>query len=530
MQPSQACYNPRMELQPLPVGIQTFRKLIEGGYLYVDKTQVIYELVRHPAGTYFISRPRRFGKSLLISTLYEIFQGNRELFKGLWLYDSPYRWKQHPVIRIDFSENPIKTADELKETLARKLQDIARQHGLTLREAPYYVHFSDLIRELSQQNQVVILVDEYDKPLLDNIEDLTEAQNIREVLKGFYGIIKPLDAHIRFVLLTGVSKFSRVGVFSGLNNLNDITMDDPYAAMLGITQAELETRFQPYLQAFADEYGLTSTDLQAKIRTWYNGFCFSRRCEPVYNPFSLLLMFQKKEFQNYWFESGTPTCLLKLLKARNYPLQELEQLEVPDLAFSTYELESLDIIPLLFQTGYLTIKGYNPNNRRYELSYPNFEVKNAFLTYLLGTFGAVEKATAVNYLGHLVTALQQADWPRFFQVLNTLLASINYELHIKQEKYYQTIFYLIFKLIGLEINAEVHTNQGRIDAVIETDTAVYLFEFKLEGNAAEALQQIRSKEYFTRYQMAGKTLYLLGVHFDIDTCSVTEWLLDSPLH
>ncbi len=512
-----------MELQPLPIGIQTFRKIIEGGYLYVDKTRYLYELIRHPSGTYFISRPRRFGKSLLLSTLDEIFQGNRELFKGLWLYDSPYTWTEHPVIRVDFGQRRVYSAQELEQYLTEHLYHLAQKAQLVYHSQNYQGQFVELIRHLGAQNQVVILVDEYDKPMLDNINDLAEAQHIREILKGFYGVIKSLDAHIRFVLLTGVSKFSRVGVFSGLNNLQDLTLHSRYAALLGITQAEMERDFAPYLPALAARSGLTEPVLLAKIRAWYNGFCFSDECTPVYNPFSLLLFFETQQFQNYWFESGTPTFLLKLLKARNYPLQDLEHLEVPDLAFSTYELESLDIIPLLFQTGYLTIKGYNPDNRRYTLSYPNFEVENAFLTYLLGTFGAIEKATAANYLGHLVTALHAADWPRFFQVLNTLLASINYELHIKQEKYYQTIFYLIFKLIGLEINAEVHTNQGRIDAVIETNTAVYLFEFKLEGSATEALQQIRTKEYFTRYQLTGKTLHLLGVHFDIDTRSVTEW-------
>jgi hypothetical protein len=515
-----------MELQPLPVGIQTFRKIIEGGYLYVDKTRYLYELIRHPSGTYFISRPRRFGKSLLISTLDEIFQGNRELFKGLWLYDSPYAWTEHPVIRVDFGQRRVYSAQELEQYLTEHLYHLAQKAELVYHSQNYQGQFVELIRHLGAQNQVVILVDEYDKPMLDNINDLAEAQHIREILKGFYGVIKSLDAHIRFVLLTGVSKFSRVGVFSGLNNLNDLTMDNQYAAMLGITQTELENRFQPYLKAFVEEQGLSLTDLQAKIRTWYNGFCFSRQRAPVYNPFSLLLLFQKREFQNYWFESGTPTFLLKLLKARNYPLQDLEQLEIPDLAFSTYELESLEIIPLLFQTGYLTIKAYEDRFQTYTLAYPNYEVRRAFMTYLLSTYSEVELAFAGSALKQLTVTLLKADWRRFFQALNTLLASINYELHIKQEKYYQTIFYLIFKLIGLEINAEVHTNQGRIDAVIETDTAVYLFEFKLEGSATEALQQIRTKEYFTRYQLTGKTLHLLGVHFDIDTRSVTEWLPD----
>lgn len=520
---TQTQYNRHMELKPLPIGIQTFRDIINGGYLYIDKTRWIYELIRYSKGAYFLSRPRRFGKSLLISTLDEIFHGRRDLFQGLWLYNSPYEWKQHPIIRLDFSQNPIKNAAELQETITHWIQGVADQHQVTLREAPYYLLFADLIQQLSRQNQVVILVDEYDKPLLDNIENLEEAQHIRDVLKGFYTIIKAQDAHIRFVLLTGVSKFSKVGVFSGLNNLNDLTMDNQFAAMLGITQAELESYFQLYLQAFAAERAIDQIVLEAQIQSWYNGFCFSPRGQPVYNPFSLLLLLQKREFQNYWFASGTPTFLLKLLKTRGYDLQQLEMLEVPELAFSTYEIESLEIVPLLFQAGYLTIKGYDDQFQTYTLSYPNFEVQRAFMTYLLNSYGEIELAFAGSMLKQLVRALLQLEWESFFRVLNTLLASIDYTLHIKQEKFYQTIFYLIFKLIGLEIQAEVRTNQGRIDAVIETAETVFIFEFKLGGSPAEALAQIRERKYFAPYLSKQKVIYLVGINFDISQREVTGW-------
>ncbi len=512
-----------MELKPLPIGIQTFRKIIQGGFLYVDKTRYLYELIRYPAGAYFLSRPRRFGKSLLISTLDEIFQGNRELFKGLWLYNSPYQWRPHPVIRVDFSLKGVKSADELKRAIAWQLRLQAQRGQVALEEGDYLEQFMDLILKLSAHSQVVILVDEYDKPLLDNIENLEEVRRIRETLKDFYTVIKAMDAHVRFVLLTGVSKFSRVGVFSGLNNLNDITMDAQYASLLGITQEEVDTCFAGYLEEAAVEMGLSTAALREQIRLWYNGFCFARRCVSVYNPFSLLLLFQKREFQNYWFESGTPTFLLKLLKQQDYNLQNLEQLDIPELAFSAYEIEKLDIIPLLFQTGYLTIKGYDNVFQTYTLSYPNYEVRRAFLAYLLTTYSAVDLSMAGSSLKQLARALLNADWPRFFDVLNSLLASISYELHIKQEKYYQTIFYLIFKLIGLEIHAEVRTNQGRMDAVIETGEAVYIFEFKLSGSAAEALAQIETRAYFAPYLAKGKPLHLLGVNFEMESRSVAEW-------
>ena len=513
-------------LKPLPVSTSTFRKIIQGDYLYVDKTKWIYELIREPFGVYFLSRPRRFGKSLLISTLDEIFQGNRELFQGLWLYNSPYQWEQYPIIRIDFGRNPVQSAAELERSIQRILQRLARQHQVKLGEGSCAEQFDDLIFELSTQNQVVILIDEYDKPILDNIENLEEAKRIRRVLKGFYGVIKGMDEYVRFVFLTGVSKFSQVSVFSDLNNLEDLTLVPAFSALLGITQAELERDLRPYLQDFAGRQGDSLTTLLAQFRFWYNGFCFSDACQLVYNPFSLLKALKARKFSSYWFETGTPTFLLKLIKTRGYDVRELEQLDIPAMAFSTYEIERLDIVPLLFQTGYLTIKSYNPKNRRYRLSYPNYEVEHAFLTHLFDMFGQLDKAVAVHYLGQLAVALQEKHWPRFFLVLNTLLANIPYEIHIPQEKYYQSIFHLIFKLIGLEINAEVHTNWGRIDAVIETENDVFLFEFKLDGSAEGALEQIKQKEYFGRYRLAGKRLHLVGVNFEMEKRGVGEWLVE----
>jgi len=516
-------------LKPLPVSTSTFRDIIAGDYLYVDKTKWIYKLIRYPKGAYFLARPRRFGKSLLISTLDEIFQDNRELFKGLWLYNSPYQWAQHPVIRIDFSLKKVKSARELEKTISWLLSLQAQQHQVVLEGEDHIQQFASLIFQLAAQNQVVILIDEYDNPLINNLENLEEAKRIREVLKGFYGVIKALDAQVRFVLLTGVSKFSRVGVFSDLNNLEDLTLLPTFSALLGITETEIETYCQPYLAAFAKQEGISVTALRQKIRAWYNGFCFTARCQNVYNPFSLLLLLKHRLFSNYWFASGTPTFLLKLLKARNYDLEQLEQLEIPELAFSTYELESLEVVPLLFQTGYLTIKAYQDRFQTFTLSYPNYEVKRAFMAYLLNAYSQVELAFAGSYLKQLALALLDAAWERFFLVLNTFLASINYELHIRQEKYYQTIFYLIFKLIGLEIDAEVHTSWGRIDAVIETENDIFLFEFKLDGRAEKALQQIKEKEYFSRYRLSGKTLHLLGVNFELEKRGVGEWLVEKVI-
>ena len=509
--------------KPLPVGIQTFRDLISGGYLYVDKTPWLYQLIRYPKGVYFLSRPRRFGKSLLISTLTEIFNGNRDLFQGLWLHQSDYQWQQHPVIRIDFSQQRPKSATHLEQILTDILREIANSYQITLTATDYQRQFINLIQALATKKQVVILIDEYDKPILDNLNDITEAQHIRDLLKGFYTTIKSTDEYLRFVFLTGVSKFSKVGVFSGLNNLEDLTLQPRYAAMLGITQTELERDFQPHLQDFAQYDGRTPAQLLTEIRAWYNGFCFSAHCEPVYNPFSLLLCLKQQRFAHHWFESGTPTFLIQLLHKNNYDVPLLEQLIANEIDFSTYDIERLQIVPLLFQSGYLTITDYEKDTLTYHLSYPNYEVKHAFLAYLLDAFSQTDLALNRNYLRQLTTALKQANFENFFHTLNTFLANIPYDIQLKQEKYYQTIFYLIFKLIGLEIGAEVRTNRGRIDAVIELDTAVYLFEFKLNHSASDALQQIKQRHYFQSYQTTHTPLHLIGVQFHLQTRTITAW-------
>ena len=514
--------------KPLPIGIQTFKDIIAGGFLYVDKTRWIYDLIRSSKGVYFLSRPRRFGKSLLLSTLAEIFWGNRELFRELWLYDQPYDWRPYPVIRIDFSLALATSAEEVEENIRYTLRQIAREYQVTLDDAPYYHQFADLIRRLAAERaQVVILIDEYDKPLIDNLENLAEAQRIRNVLKGFYSVIKGMDAYLRFVFLAGVSKFSKVGVFSGLNNLRDLSMDDRFSTMLGMTQAEVETCFPDYVQRFAAHEGVTELALLAQIRQWYNGFCFSRTCEPVYNPFSLLLLLETQTFKDYWFETGKPTFLIKLIQQRGYDVRDLDRLELDEAAFSSYELETLQLLPLLFQTGYLTIKGYDRESRLYRLGYPNYEVEHAFLNRLLTSFNPVEDGIAGGYLWRLTRALRAADFDRFFEILAVFFSDIPYDLHIPQERYYQTVFYLIFRLVGLQVGTEVRTSHGRADAVVEVAEGVFIFEFKLRGSAAEALAQIKARGYAEPYRLAGKPITLIGIGFDPEARAIADWQVEA---
>ena len=512
--------------KPLPIGIQSYGDLITGGFLYVDKTKWIYEMVRYPKGVYFLSRPRRFGKSLLLSALEAIFLGRRELFKELWIDGSDYAWNPHPVIRIDFSQFRVTSAGELPQALIRQIRMIADRYQVNLRDGFYYEQFADLIIQLSRQGKVVVLVDEYDKPIIDNIENIDETKQIRDVLKGFYEVLKGLDDYLRFVMLTGVSKFSKVGVFSGLNHMKDITMDNRFGALLGMTQEEMETSFADYIQTFSMNSGIHAPDLVAEIRRWYNGFCFSKACVPVYNPFSLLLLMDMQDFRNYWFETGTPTFLIRLLKTRNYDIQDLENMRVDELAFSSYEVDDLKPVALLFQTGYLTIKDYDPVSRLFRLSYPNFEVKNAFMRYLLDAFSTADTAMTGGYLWELVTALRAGDMSKFFDVLQIFFAGIPYDIQIKQERYYQTIFYLIFKLIGLQVGVEVRTSRGRIDAVAELEEGVFVFEFKLGGNAKRALTQIHDRGYAKPYTGGTRPVYLIGAVFGAKGQGVVDWKME----
>lgn len=514
--------------KPLPAGSQTFRKIIEGGFLYVDKTQYLYKLVHSELGIYFLARPRRFGKSLTLSTLEEIFKGDKELFRGLWLYESDYTWPIYPIIRLDFSIERVQTAEALEEVLSVFLERVAAKYQITLPQANYQRQFHALIEQLATQraqedHKVVILIDEYDKPIIDNIQNRPEAIRIRERLKSFYGIIKAMEQHVRFVFITGISKFSRVGIFSDLNNLTDLTMTPHFATALGITEAELTANFQEHLALLAAKEEITQETLLAQIRDWYNGFCFVEDAPTVYNPYSTLLLFFNRRFSNYWFESGTPTFLIKLLKEGGYDIEQLHALRLDELSFSTYELEHLAIIPLLFQTGYLTIKGYDRARRLYTLSYPNREVEDAFLAYLLGAFSERDRSLNDAYLWQLIDALQAHQLKQFFTILDIFFANVPYNIHLKHEKYYQSLFFLIFKLLGMRIDAEVSTNEGRIDAVIEDTTQIFLFEFKLDGTADEALTQIKANQYYQKYRLAGKPITLIGANFDSEKRKITAW-------
>ncbi|MEK7299439.1 MAG: ATP-binding protein [Candidatus Margulisiibacteriota bacterium] len=521
-------------MRNLPIGIQTFEGIVKGEYVYVDKTRYLYELVkagiRPDAGSpkFFLSRPRRFGKSLTISTLEALFLGKRSLFEGLWItQNTDYAFEQFPVIRIDMSKVGGAVGDELNRQLCEQIRVVGEIHAIAVEPDPNAgIYFERLIRTLAthRSGRVVILVDEYDKPIIDHITRSEHAAINRDILRQFYSVIKAMDAHMRFVLLTGVSKFSKVSVFSGLNNLEDLTMQTAYAGMLGYTQEELEFNFKAHSDALAEAEQLTLPETLEKIKHWYNGYRFSKADTKVYNPFSTLLLLKQQDFKAHWFETGTPTFLVELLKQTGFDMAHVSELEVDESAFSTYDIENLDPMALLFQTGYLTIRDYDRETGRYRLHYPNREVAAAFSDALLSGFSENTPSVSQSHLARLERSLKAADLETFFDTLKVFFAKIPYTIQLKNEKYYQTIFYLIFTLIGLRIRAEVTTNKGRIDAVVETEKEIFIFEFKLQGTAEEALQQILDKGYGQKYQGKNKVIRLFGVSFDPQERNIGRWV------
>lgn len=514
-------------MKKLPIGIQTFRKMIEEDFLYIDKTKEIYDLISSDSQYYFLSRPRRFGKSLLISTLHELFAGEKHLFEGLWIYDK-IDWQPHPVIHIDFSTLNYKTPERLEETLDRMLTDIATQYGIQLDPQRYYNEkFSELIEKLSERGQVAILIDEYDKPIIDKITDQALALSNREILREFYSVIKASDRHIKFTLITGVSKFSKVSVFSGLNNLRDITLSANSSTLLGYTHRELEHYFAHHLEKTSQEKKLPRQELLKQLAHWYNGYSWDSE-HFVYNPFSILNFFSEGRFDNYWFSSGTPTFLTKLLRTHNADLTRFDNLIVSDLAFENFEIEQIETTSLLFQTGYLTLKETipHPTRKRYRLAYPNKEVRDSFLNYLFREYTQKDFTTNTTLIDRLAAALESNDIPTFFSDLKSIIASIPYNITLPdQEAYYHTIIYLILKLIGIDIQSEVQTNLGRIDAVIQTGTHNYIMEFKM-GTAEEALQQIKDKQYHQPFQTSPNPTTLIGAGFNPQIRNIDTYLTE----
>ncbi len=500
-------------MKKLPIDVSTFSTMINGNYTYVDKTQYIYNLIES-GRFYFLSRPRRFGKSLLISTLKELFLGNKDLFKGLWIDSSDYTWQQHPVIHLNFSDLDIETSPELKISLSWELESIAQEYGIDVSDAPSAgSKLKKLVKELAKKSPVVILIDEYDYPLINNLSKITVAQANRDVLKNFFSVIKSLDAYLKAIFVTGVTKFSKTSIFSGLNNLNDLTLAPESSELLGYTQAEIESYFTQYIDNFAHKKENRHIAVMQEMKTWYNGYRFSRTEATVYNPFSVLYYLKNQERANYWFESGTPSFLVEFLRKHYDALEGIEQAEFSTTGLGTVDLEDIPPTTLLFQTGYFTISDYDSATKKYKLGYPNEEVRDSFQKYLLAAFSNKNVTEIEKTTSQLVLALKEDNVLLFCELLQSLLAHIPYQLHIAQERYYHSLFQLIGKLLGFDIQSEISTDKGRIDLVFSTVGHVYLFELKFKVSAAIALKQIEEQRYYEKYLLTGKKITLIGLSF-----------------
>lgn len=520
-------------MKELPVGIQDFREIIEKNLLYVDKTKEIFSLLKK-GSYYFFSRPRRFGKSLLLSTLKELFLGNKELFKGLWIYNK-IDWKPRAVIHISF----IKFSNEkqnLRQYIHNQLDNIAEEYQVALpkKDTTLGRRFELLIRALAKKERVVILIDEYDKPVIDYIDEPDIAAANRNILRDFYSEIKGAAGLTHFVFLTGIVRLRQIGIFTTLNNLDDITTDRNHASLVGITQEELLTHFIPYLEKSKVALQLSEDELLQKIRFWYNGYSWDGKTF-VYNPFSLLKFFKQGTFSNYWFSTGTPTFLIKAIREQHFPLLELENMELSESDLDNFSLEHVIVQALLFQTGYLTIKEKDPLYKEYVVNYPNEEVRLSLSNNLLQEYTHNNQASLSIHA--LRRALEKGRVEQFIRALQALFASIPYQLlkhalsNPRQrdatawEAHYHLVVYLTLRSLGVNIKCELSINKGRIDAVIETRKYIYITEFKV-GEAQKAMEQIKEQQYHLPYLDKEKEVILLGIGFNNEERNVQDWAME----
>jgi len=508
-------------MKALPIGIQEFSEFSVGNYLYVDKTEHIFNLL--PNKYYFLSRPRRFGKSLFLNTIKEVFKGNKKLFEGLWIYDK-IEWEAYPIIKISFSSVDYFNLG-LEKAIDNEMLLLAKQNNIVLESADFSSKFRELIYTLGEKKKVVLLIDEYDKPIIDYIDDIPQADENRKILKSFYSVIKDSDQYIRFFFVTGVSKFSKVSIFSDLNNLRDITLDENYATVTGYTQQELENYFQEHIKNVGEKYKEIFPDIMVEIKKWYNGYSWDG-INFVYNPFSILNFFASRAFRDFWFSTGTPTFLMKMIKENNFTVFDLENKMISVNALEKYEITSISLIPLLFQTGYLTIKKIDLREMTLTLDFPNKEVESSFTIYLLASLndGHIDKADSL--LINMRFALRDNKIEKFIELIDILFKGLSYVIVDQKEKYFHSVFYLVVKLIGFTIETEVMTIDGCIDCVITTDKYIYVIEFNAGQDAKTAMEQIKAKGYYKKYLSENKPVTLIGINFNIEEKRIDDYLTE----
>ena len=514
-------------IRKLPVGIQDFTSLREDGYLYVDKTALVYKMVT-TGKPYFLSRPRRFGKSLLLSTLEAYFLGRKDLFKGLAIEQLEKEWKVYPVLHLSLNAKFYETKESLEQILDDHLVAWEDKYEITKKKEStnYEGRFMQIIQQACEKTgeKVVVLIDEYDKPLLRTLFNDDLHNVYREMLTGFYTVLKDADRYLRFVFITGVTKFSQLGIFSNLNQLMDISMAPAYATVCGMTKVEIERDFQPELAALAAMNKLTYEQTVNELTKRYDGYHFSEfRTEGIFNPFSVLNALLQKRFSSYWFATGTPTMLVDMLKKTDYDLRQLDGIEVPAAALTDYRADFQNPVPIIYQSGYLTIKDYDSEFNFFRLGYPNAEVEYGWLNFITPYYTSLSEANAPFYIGKFSQELRAGDVDAFMERLRAFFADIPYELNDRTEQHYQIIFYLVFKLLGQYVEAEVRSARGRADAVVKTTDYIYVFEFKLDGSVDKALQQIDDKGYLIPYIIDGRQLVKVGADFNKEDRNIGEW-------
>ena len=509
-----------------PIGIQTFEEIREGGYCYVDKTAQVYRLARG-GKYYFLSRPRRFGKSLLISTLEAYFQGKKELFTGLALEELEKEWTEYPILHLDLNARNYLDTASLPAILNQHLEKWEALYGDEKKDRAPEERFAYLIEKINQitGKNVVVLVDEYDKPLLQALRNEELLTSYRQQLKAFYGVLKSKDAYIRFALLTGVTKFNKVSVFSDLNNLQDISMSPRFATLCGITEQELYDVFEEDIRLLGEHNGMSEEETRKALKDSYDGYHFTANCPDLYNPFSLLNAFSSKELGSYWFETGTPTFLIQLLKQGHYNLYNLYHEQVSKDMLGDIDNVGGNPLPMLYQSGYLTLKGYDREFGTYTLGFPNREVAEGFNRHLLLGYAKVPSGNPTFQIQNFVLEVRRGDTDAFLQRLQSFFADTPYELARDLELHYQNVLFIVFKLLGFYVQVEYHTSRGRIDLVLKTADYIYVMEFKLEGTAEEALQQIEDKHYALPFATDQRRVYKVGVNFSKDRRNIEKWLV-----
>ena len=510
-----------------PIGIQSFDEIRKGGYVYVDKTEYLFNLV-DTGKYYFLSRPRRFGKSLMISTLEAYFLGKKELFQGLAMERLEKEWNCYPVFHIDLNTAKYETEQELYDVLDKKLQEWEAIYGTGLGEVNLELRFLGLVERAGKQTgrNVVILIDEYDKPMLQAIGNEALQNRFRSTLKAFYSVLKTQDRYIKFAMLTGVTKFGKVSVFSDLNNLEDLSMLKQWVGICGISEQELHEYFDESIHELAKACSLTYEQACDKLKEQYDGYHFCENTMGIYNPFSVLNTFKNKVFKDYWFETGTPTFLVKLMQSADYDLNKLaHEMQTSDM-LNCIDSTSKDPVPVIYQSGYLTIKDYDERFKYYTLGFPNKEVEQGFINYLLPFYSPKESKDSEFFINRFICDIEKGDVEGFMQRLVAFFDDGDYQVMGKMELYFQNVMYVIFKVMGFYTEVEKHTAKGRIDVILKTKDYIYAIEIKRDGSAREALDQIEAKGYAKPFAMDGRKLYKIGINFSSEARTIDDYIIE----